>query len=180
MARRRGLRARGRVVDGADEDIISLDAFVADVQRGANSRSSQPIQASSSPDGEEDALDGETSDSGTVYPPMPERRRNLPDLLRAAGYSEAAETAPNVEMSNIITCNSENGAEGALYVCVPCEDDVDDPELDGHFWADESADMGAVAVLASRPLPDCLLPVVQVDDTLKALGAVAAELYGKR
>ena len=182
MARRRGVRARGRVVDSADDDIISLDAFVAEVQRGTPLRTPKSLEPSYEPDFSVDGVsDIEDSDSsGAAYPPIPDRKRQLADLLRAAGYPEAAENAPNVEISNIITCNSENGAEGALYVCVPCEEDPEDEEMDGHNWADESSDLGAVAVLSERPLPGCLLPVVQVDDTLKALGAIAAEFYGKK
>ncbi len=37
--------------------------------------------------------------------------------------------------------------------------------------------MGAVAVLAERPLPDALLPVVVVPDTLRALSALADAFY---
>lgn len=37
--------------------------------------------------------------------------------------------------------------------------------------------MGAVAVLAERPLPDALLPVIVVQDALGALGAIADAFY---
>lgn len=37
--------------------------------------------------------------------------------------------------------------------------------------------MGAVAVLSMRPLPDALLPVVEVPDTLRALGRLADAFY---
>jgi hypothetical protein len=37
--------------------------------------------------------------------------------------------------------------------------------------------MGAVAVLAARPLPDALLPVVVVPDLQAALGRLAAAFY---
>lgn len=38
-------------------------------------------------------------------------------------------------------------------------------------------DAGAVAVLAERPLPNALLPVVVVPDTLRALSALADAFY---
>eukprot|EP00889_Picochlorum_renovo_P007758 jgi/Picre1/34788/NNA_002254.t1 len=47
----------------------------------------------------------------------------------------------------------------------------------GHDWANEAGELGAVAVLAARPLPDCVLPVVVVDDLMLALAQVAAEFY---
>lgn len=37
--------------------------------------------------------------------------------------------------------------------------------------------MGAVAVIAGRPLPDALLPVVVVDDVAAALGSLADAFY---
>ena len=135
-----------------------------------------------SPDGDNE--EATTTEAAAVsetpkveYPPIPERRRMLPELLAAAGFPRAAETAANVEITNIITCNSESATEGSLYVCVPCEEDPDDEEMDGHFWADESAELGAVAVIASQPLEGCLLPVSYVEDTMQALAAIAAEFY---
>lgn len=46
-----------------------------------------------------------------------------------------AASAPDVEISALLTCNSISPAEegGALYVCVPSACG----EMDGHDWADE-------------------------------------------
>jgi hypothetical protein len=117
----------------------------------------------------------ETDDSRGGYPERPKRERRLPELLLAAGCVSTSEGLPEVMIRNIITCNSDNGAENSLYVCVPSEDVEGE---DGHNWADESAELGAVAVLAERPLPGCILPVVVVDDVMAALTQVASEFYG--
>jgi hypothetical protein len=111
------------------------------------------------------------------YPEPPSRVRQLGELLVSAGCvdTQTAEGIPDIPIENIITCNSDASSENSLYVCVPSEDG----EEDGHDWADDAADLGAVAVLASKPLPDCLLPVVVVDDVLLALSKVAAEFYGR-
>jgi UDP-N-acetylmuramyl tripeptide synthase len=59
-------------------------------------------------------------------------------------------------------------------VCVPSEDG----EEDGHDWVDEAAEMGAVAVIAEPGrVQSSLLPVIEVDDVLSALAALAAEFY---
>ena len=178
LARRRKT-ARGRVVESsADDLLLNLDAIVAETQRGGALRASQSF--SESGDDIDTNYEGQNADFvPSSYPPIPERRRLLSDLLNSIGYSDASESAPAVEITNIITCNSENASEVSLYVCVPCEEDPEDEELDGHNWADEAAELGAVAVVASRPLPGCLLPVIQVPDTLQALAALSEEFYGK-
>ena len=120
--------------------------------------------------------DDKTDDSRGGYPERPKRERRLPELLLTAGCVSTSEGLPDVMIRNIITCNSDNGAENSLYVCVPSEDEEGE---DGHDWADESSELGAVAVLAERPLPDCVLPVVVVDDVMAALTQVASEFYGR-
>ena len=158
----------------ADVAGLDLDLIAAEAARG------ETRSRVSTNDGIEGGSEGEDADPASgddppprVYPARPERRVPLADLLRAAGYEAAAEAAPRMEILNIVTCNSASAGEGSLYVCVPGEDGED-----GHDWADEAAELGAVAVLAQRPLPGCLLPVVVVDNTLRALGRVAAEFYG--
>lgn len=189
--------SRGRVLD-SDALEGGLDALVEGVQDGQLNGSMR--------DSPSDGADEESLNELAIeeYPERPVRRRALADLLRAAGFEEAAASAPNVTIADIITCNSPNrekevrletrdpvtgevtsvefeydGAsnvrEDALYVCVPSEDGL----ADGHDWADEASQLGAVAVISDRPLPDCLLPVVVVDNTLQALGRLAAEFYGK-
>lgn len=124
---------------------------------------------------EQDDDDDEEDDSShsSQYPESPPRSRMLHELLESAGYGHVAATAPNMEINHIVTCNSETPVENSLYVCVPSEDG----QFDGHDWADEAAELGAVAVLAERPLPGSLLPVAVVDSTLGALGKLAAEFY---
>lgn len=51
------------------------------------------------------------------------------------------------------------------------------PLAASHPKPQQSVEMGAVAVLAERPLPDALLPVVVVPDTLRALSALADAFY---
>jgi UDP-N-acetylmuramoyl-L-alanyl-D-glutamate--2,6-diaminopimelate ligase len=157
-----------------------LDDIVAETQRGGALRASKSFSESGSDsnDAYDPDFDGQSPIlASSSYPPLPQRKRFLPDLFKSIGYFDAAESAPALEITNIITCNSENSSEGSLYVCVPCEEDPEDEELDGHNWADEAAELGAVAVVASQPLPGCLLPVIQVPDTLAALAAIAEEFY---
>jgi UDP-N-acetylmuramoyl-L-alanyl-D-glutamate--2,6-diaminopimelate ligase len=159
-----------------------LDDIIAETQRSGALSASQSFSDSGSKFDEEIDIDIDGQSAYRVpssYPPLPERSRLLPDLLKSIGYFEAAESAPALEINNIITCNSENASEGSLYVCVPSEDDPEDEELDGHNWADEAAELGAVAVISERPLPGCLLPVIQVEDTLTALAAIAEEFYDR-
>ena len=118
---------------------------------------------------------GEREESRDGYAERPKRERRLAELLVAAGCVSTLEGLPDVAIENIITCNSDNGGENSLYVCVPSEDVEGE---DGHDWADESAELGAVAVLAERALPGCVLPVVVVDDVMAALAKVASEFYG--
>lgn len=182
LARRRKT-TRGRVVETLGDDLLlNLDDIVAETQRGGALRASQSFSESGSDDSDDFDTDinGQNSAlASSSYPALPQRKRFLPDLLKSIGYYDAAESAPALEITNIITCNSENASEGSLYVCVPCEDDPEDEELDGHNWADEASDLGAVAVIAERPLPGCLLPVIQVPDTLDALAAIAEEFYDR-
>lgn len=121
----------------------------------------------------EEEEEGEEEEHG--YPEPPSRVRQLPELLHSAGCVESIDGIPDIPIENVITCNSDNGSNNSLYVCVPSEDG----EEDGHDWANEAGELGAVAVLAARPLPDCVLPVVVVDDLMLALAQVAAEFYGE-
>lgn len=176
VARRRKT-TRGRVETSGDDLLLNLDDIVAETQRGGALRASKSF--SDSEDDFDTDTDGESGVIAPSYPALPNRKRSLPELLKSSGYFDAAESAPAVEITNIITCNSENASEGSLYVCVPCEDDPEDEELDGHNWADEASELGAVAVISERPLPGCLLPVIQVPDTLQALGVIAEEFYDR-
>lgn len=121
---------------------------------------------------EEEQEEEEEEEDGYLEPPS--RVRQLPELLHSAGCVESIDGIPDIPIENVITCNSDNGSVNSLYVCAPSEDG----EEDGHDWANEAGALGAVAVLAARPLPDCVLPVVVVDDLMLVLSKVAAEFYG--
>lgn len=75
-------------------------------------------------------------------------------------------------VTSVVT-DSREVTPGALFVCVP------GTRADGHDFADKAREQGAVALLASRPLPGAGLPVLLVPDTVKALGQIAALWRGK-
>jgi hypothetical protein len=82
--------------------------------------------------------EGEEEEEGDLerrtYPEQPKRSYPLAELLRRAGLDAAAERAPvGLEISDIVTCNSQQAGPGALYVCVPSNDSADD----GHDWVPE-------------------------------------------
>jgi hypothetical protein len=162
----RAPRGRGRVVESVDLDAIALDA----ARDASGSGSDDGSGGSDVDDGAGGAAGGPRE-----YRERPERRRGLPELLAAAGYAGPAAAAPDLDILDIVSCNSDSGGPGSLFVCVPCEETGED----GHDWADQASELGAVAVLAGRPLPGCLLPVVVLPDLPRALGAVAAEFFGE-
>ena len=156
---RRAPRGRGRVVEDGDLDTAG---------------------SGSGTDSEGESSSGEDAGAPVAreYSEPPERRRDLRELLHAAGYGAEGQASPaisDVEIRNIITCNSDRGGEGSLFVCVNDEESG----VDGHEWADEAVNAGAVAVVAAHPMPDCLLPVVVIPDLPTALGRLAAEFYGE-
>ncbi|MBD5538730.1 MAG: UDP-N-acetylmuramoylalanyl-D-glutamyl-2, 6-diaminopimelate--D-alanyl-D-alanine ligase, partial [Desulfovibrio sp.] len=67
--------------------------------------------------------------------------------------------------------DSREASPGALFVCVP------GARVDGHDFAAAAVERGAGVVLASRPLPVVSalgVPVLVVEDTVRALGRLAA------
>lgn len=90
------------------------------------------------------AQPGMLADSGRSQGPWPHRRqlamaaaaaywrRLSPSSIRSTAVLQAA-SAPDVDIRNILTCNSISGGEDSLYVCVPSADG----QCDGHDWADE-------------------------------------------
>lgn len=67
-----------------------------------------------------------------------------------------------------VAVDSRKIRRGDLFVCLPGQN------ADGHDFASAAVDAGAVAVLASRPLPGVTAPVLQVEDTIAALGRLAS------
>ncbi|SHH21576.1 UDP-N-acetylmuramoyl-tripeptide--D-alanyl-D-alanine ligase [Geodermatophilus nigrescens] len=68
-----------------------------------------------------------------------------------------------------VTLDSRGVAPGALFVAVAGE------RVDGHDYLDAAAEAGAVAALTTRPGGP--LPALVVDDTVAALGRLAAEVH---
>ena len=64
--------------------------------------------------------------------------------------------------------DSREAAPGALFVCIPGS------RVDGHDFVPAAVELGASAVLASRALPEAGVPVLVVEDSVKALGSIAA------
>jgi UDP-N-acetylmuramoyl-L-alanyl-D-glutamate--2,6-diaminopimelate ligase len=61
--------------------------------------------------------------------------------------------------------------QGAMFFCVPGE------RADGHDFAGEAVERGAVALVVERPL-DVAVPQVLVEDARHAMGAAAVAFYG--
>lgn len=132
----------------------------------------------------DDAPEGPPELRRNEYPEPPERRWRLHDLLQAAGVVALGpdgtelpfSSLPELEICNLLTCNSPQGLDQALYVCVPATD----ADADGHDFADRAPDQGAVAVLAQagREVPECSVPVLRVADPAASLGRLAAAFYG--
>jgi UDP-N-acetylmuramoyl-tripeptide--D-alanyl-D-alanine ligase len=68
----------------------------------------------------------------------------------------------------VAVTDSREAAPGALFVCIPGS------RVDGHDFVPAAVALGASAVLASKPLPDAGVPVLLVEDTVGALGSIAA------
>ena len=73
----------------------------------------------------------------------------------------------DLELTVAVT-DSREAAPGALFVCIPGS------RVDGHDFVPAAVELGASAVLASKPLPQAGVPVLLVEDTVKALGSIAA------
>ncbi|GLI03562.1 UDP-N-acetylmuramoyl-tripeptide--D-alanyl-D-alanine ligase [Phytohabitans aurantiacus] len=71
---------------------------------------------------------------------------------------------PGVRVTGGVEFDSRKVTPGGLFVAFPGE------KVDGHDYAATAVESGAVAVLASRPVP---VPHVLVDDQLDAMGALA-------
>lgn len=68
----------------------------------------------------------------------------------------------------VAVTDSREAAPGALFVCIPGS------RVDGHDFVPAAVALGASAVLACKPLPDAGVPVLLVEDSVKALGSIAA------
>ena len=95
-------------------------------------------------------------------------RLDLAEIVRCLGCARDVKVADGrVTVTSVVT-DSREAAPGSLFVCIAGE------RVDGHDYAARAVEQGAVAVLAARPLEGLSVPVLTVQDTVRALGAVAA------
>src|ERR671911_1318332 len=78
--------------------------------------------------------------------------------------------APEVEVSGL-AYSSASVTPGTLFFCVPGF------RADGHDFAPDAIERGAVALVVQRPL-DLGVPEVRVDDVRAAMAVAAARFYG--
>src|SRR5919202_6414604 len=78
--------------------------------------------------------------------------------------------APEVEISGL-AYSSESVTPGTLFFCVPGF------RTDGHRFAPEAVERGAVALVCERPL-GLGVPEVVVEDARAAMGPAASRFYG--
>ncbi|HET7311809.1 MAG TPA: UDP-N-acetylmuramoyl-tripeptide--D-alanyl-D-alanine ligase [Mycobacteriales bacterium] len=94
---------------------------------------------------------------------------SLADIAAATGGRlHSAEPARMVTTTVVV--DSRLVEPGSLFVCVPGE------RVDGHDFARDAVDAGAVVVLAQREVD---APAVIVDDTVAALGRLASVVLGQ-
>src|SRR5467141_1902072 len=94
---------------------------------------------------------------------------DLERLVAALGAAEVVGRAP-VEILDL-AYDARTVTPGAAFFSVPGE------RADGHDFAPEAVERGAVALVCERPL-DLGVPEVLVDDVRAAMGPVAARFYG--
>jgi UDP-N-acetylmuramoyl-tripeptide--D-alanyl-D-alanine ligase len=87
----------------------------------------------------------------------------LAEVAAAVG-GQVVGADPEVRVTGGVEFDSRKVAAGGLFVAFPGE------KVDGHDYAAAAVESGAVAVLASRPVP---VPHVLVDDQLDAMAALA-------
>lgn len=86
------------------------------------------------------------------------------DRIAEAVQGVVRGAATDLDVTCVVT-DSRDCVPGALFVAIPGE------RVNGHDFVDQARDRGAVATLASQPVPG---PAVMVDDTVAALGLLAA------
>lgn len=94
----------------------------------------------------------------------------LAEAVRAMGaYGDIDDVQQGCKIGAVRTDSRAVGT-GDLFVCLPGEN------FDGHNFAAQAADNGAIAVVAERPLPEVFgrVPVLIVRDSLAAIGRLGA------
>ena len=69
---------------------------------------------------------------------------------------------------SFVTSDSRSAGEGCLFAAIKGE------RTDGHSYIDKAAKQGAICALAQHIPCCCTMPVIVVDDTVRALGDLAA------
>lgn len=72
-----------------------------------------------------------------------------------------------------ISYNSTTTKEGDVFVCIRGE------KTDGHEYALNAQEKGAIAIVAERNLEGLSIPQIIVDDTKKALAEISSHFYGE-
>jgi UDP-N-acetylmuramoyl-L-alanyl-D-glutamate--2,6-diaminopimelate ligase len=78
---------------------------------------------------------------------------------------------PNLAVQGLVS-DSRNVRPGDLFVAVIGE------SVDGHQYISEAISRGAVAIVGMRPVGNVAVPYIQVEDTRRGLGYLAAGFYG--
>ncbi|MDX3381257.1 UDP-N-acetylmuramoyl-tripeptide--D-alanyl-D-alanine ligase [Streptomyces niveiscabiei] len=89
---------------------------------------------------------------------------SLAEIAEVVGGQMHAIPDPSARVTGPVVRDSREAGPGSLFVAFVGE------RADGHAYARQVVDAGAVAVLASRPVD---APAIVVDDVTKALGALA-------
>jgi UDP-N-acetylmuramoyl-tripeptide--D-alanyl-D-alanine ligase len=88
----------------------------------------------------------------------------LAEIAALTGGTLSRNAEPDAVVSGPIVADSRRVGDGSLFVAVPGE------HVDGHDFAGIAVELGATAILASKPVD---APAVMVDDTVLALGRLA-------
>lgn len=91
---------------------------------------------------------------------------SLSEARRTLGVGDPGDSGGDVSFKGCST-DSRSISAGQLFVA------LQGPNFDGHDYVAAAAERGAAAALVSRPIASSL-PMVQVEDTLAALGRLAA------
>jgi UDP-N-acetylmuramoyl-tripeptide--D-alanyl-D-alanine ligase len=101
---------------------------------------------------------------------IPLTRAQIAAITGGALPAADAEAASAV-VTGPVVIDSRRAVPGALFAALPGE------HADGHDFAAAAVAAGAVAVLASRPVPD--VPAIVVGDVTEALGRLARAVLGR-
>ena len=93
----------------------------------------------------------------------------LSELLQALGEAEAEKI--HGEVTDVVY-DSRQAKPGCVFVCLRGS------SSDGHRYAKQAADAGAIAIIAEEPVDAGDVPVILVPDTKAALAVLSAEFFG--